>query len=518
MARHFPAGPAVLPSQEMAYQHIEDIVRSRSLTYEQKVMQLAQAAENLLTVLDIPPDVQQLRDADIICDLFEGAAPYRPRYVLPDYAKFLAEGSEFLGIAAPGTLEDAITALMILYHHVPSITGFPVYVGALDELLEPFHRDESETRRELRRFLTWMDGTITDSFCHANIGPRETTVGRIILELERTLQHSVPNLSLLVDDSTPTAFLDAAIGTALATAKPSFANRAMFADEFRSPFGIASCYNGLPIGGGAFTLSRLKLGVLAERAISIEHFTDHLLPHAANAMLRYMDERVRFLTDESGFFASSFLVREGLIAQERFTAMFGLVGLAEAVNNLMKLSGSEARFGHSTEADDLGERIVRQLAAEVERHQNPLLAATDGRYLLHAQVGLASDSGSSPGCRIPIGEEPALIDHILQASRFHRYFPSGIGDIFPFDETVDGNPQAVRDILSGAFTSGMRYVSIYGHESDVVRITGYLVKRSEIAKLERGEAVMKDTVALGMGAQQNQHLLDRKVRSASSQA
>ncbi len=499
----------------MEHEHIRDIVCSRSLTYEQKVMQLAQAAENLLTVLDIPADVQELRDADVICDLYEGAAPYRPRYLLPDYAMFLQKGSDFLGITPPTDLPDAITALMILYRHVPSITGFPVYVGALDQLLQPFHQDPAQTRQELRRFLTWMDGTITDSFCHANIGPRETAVGNIILELERELQHSVPNLTLLVDDETPQSFLDAAIGTALATAKPSFANRAMFAQEFRSPFGIASCYNGLPIGGGAFTLSRLKLGVLVGRAQSVEHFRSELLPAAADAMLRYMDERIRFLTEESGFFESSFLVREGLVSADAFTAMFGLVGLAEAVNGLMALSGSQARFGHDAEADDLGERIVSDIAELVGGHRNPRLGASDGRYLLHAQVGLASDTGSSPGCRIPIDEEPGMMEHILQASRFHGYFPSGIGDIFPFDETVDTNPAAVRDILTGAFSSGMRYISIYGHESDVVRITGYLVKRSEIAKLERGEAVMKDTVALGMGADQNQHVLSRKVRGES---
>ncbi len=28
--------------------------------------------------------------------MFEGHAPYKPRYVLPDYARFLANGSEWL--------------------------------------------------------------------------------------------------------------------------------------------------------------------------------------------------------------------------------------------------------------------------------------------------------------------------------------------------------------------------------------------------------------------------------------
>lgn len=33
--------------------------------------------------------------------------------------------------------------------------------------------------------------------------------------------------------------------------------------------------------------------------------------------------------------------------------MFGMVGLAEAVNHLMELSGTTDKFGHSKKADDL---------------------------------------------------------------------------------------------------------------------------------------------------------------------
>lgn len=39
-------------------------------------------------------------------------------------------------------------------------------------------------------------------------------------------------------------------------------------------------------------------------------------------------------------------------------------------------------------------------------HVNPYCEATDGHFLLHAQVGSTSDMGISPGTRIPIGEEP----------------------------------------------------------------------------------------------------------------
>ena len=93
-----------------------------------------------------------------------------------------------------------------------------------------------------------------------------------------------------------------------------------------------------------------------------------------------------------------------------------------------------------------------------------------------------------------------------------KYFPSGIGDIFVFDETHKKNPQGVLDIIKGAFMEDLRYFSLYGSDCDVVRVTGYLVKKSEIEKLERGEAVLRDTEVLGKGARDNAKALERKLR------
>ncbi len=489
-----------------------EIIKDQTLTYEQKVLSLARDAEDSLDVLEISDAVRQLREADIICDLFEGHAPYRPRYIVPDYEKFLKEGSQFLNLDPPEDLEDAINNLLILYKHVPSISSFPVYIGNIDTLLNPFIQDEDQAYKAIKRFLKHIDRTITDSFCHANIGPEDTLAGRLILKAERELQDSIPNLTLKFSDETPEAFAIEAVKTALVTAKPSFASDAMFRSDFNGDYAIVSCYNGLNIGGGSYTLSRLKLDKIALQASSKEDFLETYLKEAADAMLEYMDERVRFIIEESGFFESSFLVREGLISKDGFTAMFGLVGLAEAVNTLLEKEDVSDRFGHSQIADDLGEEIIRHLNGYVDAHYNAHLLASNGRYLLHAQVGIDTDSGTSPGCRIPIGEEPQIHEHVVQAGRYHKYFPSGIGDIFSFDETTKNNPEYVLDIIKGAFKSGMRYFSAYGSDADVIRITGYLVKRSEMEKLDRGEQVLRDTVALGLGSVKNQHILERKVR------
>ena len=78
--------------------------------------------------------------------------------------------------------------------------------------------------------------------------------------------------------------------------------------------------------------------------------------------------------------------------------------------------------------------------------------------------------------------------------------------------TEDQFEKLMLDIIKGGFDVGLRYLSAYGENADVVRITGYLVKRSEIEKLRNNEQVLRDTVVLGMGADDNQKVLSRKLR------
>ena len=489
-----------------------NIIKDTTLTYEQKVLSLARDAENSLNVLNIPEETQKLRDEAIICDLAEGNAPYRPRYIVPDYEKFMKNGSEFLGLKPPKDIWEATNSLLILYRHVPSITSFPVYIGSIDKLLNPFIKNEEEGFRAIKLFLTHIDRTITDSFCHGNIGPEDTIAGRLLLRAERELQNSIPNITLKYSKETPDDFAIDCINTALVTAKPSFANHEMFVDDLGEGYGIASCYNGLPIGGGSYTLVRLNLAKLANKAESEEDFLGNILPDAVSNMAGYMDERIKFLVEESGFFHTSFLVKEGLISDDKFTGMFGMFGLAECANRLLDASEEKDRFGHGEYANELGYKIISKLYETVNNHNNPHCKITEGKYLLHAQVGIETDNGISPGCRIPIGEEPEIYNHLLQASKFHKFFPSGIGDIFNFDETTKKNPEYILDIIKGGFKEGMRYISVYASDCDVIRITGYLVKRSEMEKLDRGEQVLRDTVLLGLGAAKNAKILERKVR------
>ncbi len=489
-----------------------NIIKNKTLTYEQRVMALAQSAENNINVLNISAEVNKLMEEGAICGLNEGNAPYRPRYIVPDYERFMKNGSEFLGLKPPKDIWEATNNLLILYKHVPSITSFPVYIGNIDTLLEPYIEDEKEAFKAIKLFLLHIDRTITDSFCHGNIGPDDTKAARLILKASKELETAIPNITLKYSENTPDDFAIEGISTALATAKPSFANHEMFSEDFNGNYAIASCYNGLPIGGGSYTLVRLNLAGLAKKAKDEEDFVDNVLPKAVEEMAVYMDERIRFIVEESCFFETHFLVKEGLIYRDRFTAMFGMFGLAECVNHFISSEKQSDRFGHSQRANDLGVRIIERLDEEVKKHNNLYCEITDSKFLLHAQVGIDSDNGTSPGCRIPIGEEPELHEHIIQTALYHKYFSSGIGDIFPFEETAKKNPEAILDIIKGAFREGMRYFSLYSSDSDVIRITGYLVKKSDIEKLAKGEQVLQDTVVLGLGAANNSRILERKVR------
>lgn len=499
-------------------EHILSIIKNNVLTYEQKLRQLAGAAENTLKVLNITEDIQEYRDKGIICDLFEGAAPYRARYITPDYEKFMKQGSKFLELKPAKDIWEATANLLILYNHVPSITSYPVYLGNIDYLLEPYVTDEEEAYKAIKLFLLQIDRIITDSFCHANLGPKKTKAGELIMRATVELDTMTPNLTLKYDeDLTEDDYAIQAIETSLKVAKPSFSNYKMFQKDFyNKDYAIASCYNGLSIGGGAYTLVRLNLARLANEAKANgknkEQFLNEVLPDAVNRMARYMDERVKFLVEESGFFESSFLAKEELIYRDRFSGMFGMVGLAECVNTLLGAEKAEDKFGKNKIADDFGVEIIEKLQQLVHGYPTKYCEITDGHYVLHAQVGIDTDYGISPGCRIPIGDEPILPEHIKQTARFHPYFKSGIGDIFPFDEMSAKNPSSILDIIKGAFHEGMRYFSVYSTEADVIRITGYLVKKSEMEKLHNNEQVIQQTVVFGLGARENSKILERKVR------
>ncbi|MBV1708269.1 MAG: YjjI family glycine radical enzyme, partial [Erysipelothrix sp.] len=165
-----------------------EIVTDTTLTYHQQFINLAKLGENTDTTLPYNPVFLKAKEAGMICDLFEGALPFRPRYILPDYSVLMRNGSKFLQLDPPKDIWEATSALMIMYRHVPSVSSFPVFLGNLDELLDPFIVDEQEATKAIGLFLLHIDRVLCDSFVHADIGPKDTKAGRIILKETLRLQ------------------------------------------------------------------------------------------------------------------------------------------------------------------------------------------------------------------------------------------------------------------------------------------------------------------------------------------
>lgn len=490
-------------------------ITNRHLNYHQKLNALCGCAENTLPLLDAGETFRYYYERGGIDDLNEGHAPYRGRYIMVDFEKFVRQGSKFLKIDPPKTLDQLIWSLEILYTYIPSITTKPVYLGNIDKLIDPFltGMTDEEIIPKLEMFLGYINRVIANAYSHANLGPEATRAGWLLLDCEERLQLDVPNLSLKYDpDITPDDFAERALLCSIKCGNPAICNHRAHKDTYSFDYGVSSCYNILPLRGGAYTLNRLVLPRLAEMAKDVDDFLTRILPEACQGLADFMNARITFLVEESGFFESDFLVQEGLIERERFVGMYGVAGLCDCVNTL--LAGSGHRYGHSAEADDLADRIMTIISDFVARYPAKYSEISGGHFLLHAQAGLAQDVGVTSGVRIVVGDEPEnLLDHLRHSARFHRFFPTGCSDIFPFDSTVEKNPAALLDIVKGAFSIGDKYCAFYGADGDMVRITGYLVKKSELLKFESGEVALQDNVINGSSNYRLNRLAERKVRS-----
>lgn len=491
--------------------NIMDILKDGNLDYRQRRLKMAQTLENQLPYVKISEEAQELLEKGVICDLFEGHAPYRPRYILPDYKRFLLEGSEYLNLKAPCDMYEAINALLIIYTYVPSITSYPVFLGNIDELLEPYVStvSEEELTKLLRMFLINIDRTLPDAFVHMDIGPKDTLIGRKVLEIEKELKKAVPNISLKIDNKTSLDYKLKAVETALEIGKPYFVNHEELVSVKGENYAIASCYNSLLIGGGSYTLVRLNLKALAQRASSYDNFREEVLVKGMECLCNIIDARAKFIVEDCKFFNNSFLAKEGLISMDRFTSMAGIFGLYESVEIL---SGG-LKLGTNEKAEEMAREILQLISDYLYNHKGAYCYGNDGRIGFHAQSGIDSDKDVTAGVRIKIGEEPSIYEQIKLESKLQKYFDTGVSDIYLFDKTASKNPEGVLDIIEGALKNGMRIMAINSKDSELIRITGYLVKRSDIDKFNKGEPLREGTVALGAGSVNNNGILNRKVNS-----
>jgi YjjI family glycine radical enzyme len=497
------------------------LVHDPTLGYDQRLRRLAALATEALPYPALSADCREALDKRVICDLFEGNAPYTARYILPDYAKALRQGLRYLELEPPTDLDDALAFLQIMYAHVPSVTTYPVYLGDLDTVLAPFVTDDvtdDELDRKLRRFWIAIDRVLPDAFVHLNLGPDDNRIVRSVLRVERSLRQAVPNITLKVDPvRTPDDLIGDAVRTVFETGKPHFVNHPMMVGDHGEGYAAVSCYNSLKIGGGAHTLVRLNLKEVALRhAGGVDEFLADTLPHHVELTAELAEARIRSLVEEQRFFDTHWLAQEGLIDIDRFSAMFGVFGLAECVNLLMAYEGldrgGDRRYGHDFCADAMAVRVVERLAELVAARPMPYCEGGGGRCHLHSQGGIDLDDAVTAGTRIPVGDEPSMLDHIATCAPHHRLFAAGISDIFHVDETAVRNPQAMVDIIRGAFVSGMRDFTFNLDSNEFVRITGYLVRKSDLAAATAHVPVRHTSDQLAAGSEEAYHLTERAVK------
>jgi YjjI family glycine radical enzyme len=493
---------------------LRGIAEDPTLSFRQKEHALAIEAENSLPYVLLDSDTRAALDARIICDMYEGHAPYKPRYVLPDYSVVLEKGSAHLELPRPETLDEAINTLMIAYHHVPSVTGMPVFIGHLDRLLLPFcdGLSDEDLYRKIKLFWRYIDRVLPDAFLHADIGPTDNRLARTILRVDAELKQVAPNLTFLYDpEVSGEAILRLLTDNIIASSKPHIANHPIHDAVFDAPgYAIVSCYNALPLRGGASSLARVNLKKVAEASRDEADFLETQLPYYVRLTARLMRARIGHLYEKSGFFTGNFLVEEGWIDPARFTAMFGIFAMAEAVDHLQDLAGRSGRYGLDPSANALGHRISARLAELVAAE--PMDHTWRGRAMLHAQAGLSSDGETTPGVRIPYGSEPDPVSHVQALLPHHQYYLSGVSEILTLDETVRANPEAVFQLARAALSLGFREFTANVAGNDLVRVTGFMIRLSDVRLYNEAKGSRVNTTALGAEAAGTAHILDRRPR------
>ncbi|MDF5336545.1 DUF3029 family protein, partial [Vibrio parahaemolyticus] len=144
----------------------------------------------------------------------------------------------------------------------------------------------------------------------------------------------------------------------------------------------------------------------------------------------------------------------------------------------------------------------------------PVKYGLDGKALLHAQGGISLDHDVTPGVRLPYGAEPDPVTYVQATAKHHQYYRAGISDILTIDETVKSNPEAMFNLCKGALNAGYREFTANVTSNDLIRVTGYMIKLSDVAKYDK-EGSRTNTTFLGAEAAKNTKILERSPRVVS---
>ena len=296
--------------------------------------------------------------------------------------------------------------------------------------------------------------------------------------------------------------------TVFETGKPHFVNHPMMVADHGERYAAVSCYNSLKIGGGAHTLVRLNLKEVALRheRLGSTSFLATTLPRYVELTAELMEARIRSLVEEQRFFDTHWLRTEGLIDIDRFSAMFGIFGLAECVNLLMAYEGrdrdGEARYGHDADADALagyGRRAGRRAG------RRPPDAVLRGRRrraaTCTARAASTSTSASPPAPASRSATSPACSSTSPRARRTTTCSPPASAT----SSTSTRPPSATRrrwSTSSAARSSAACATSrSTSTRNEFIRITGYLVRKSDLVDIAECGVVRHSSDQLAAGCE-----------------
>jgi hypothetical protein len=148
------------------------VIDDPTLSYRQRVQRLAGLAENALERRPSAPPAAR-RSTSASCATCSRATPLPPALPAARLRRALRQGSAYLELPPPADLHEALWFLASMYAQVPSITGYPVYLGDLDTVLAPYVEGWSVDAivAVLRPFWRALDRMLPDAFVHTNLGP-----------------------------------------------------------------------------------------------------------------------------------------------------------------------------------------------------------------------------------------------------------------------------------------------------------------------------------------------------------
>ena len=87
-----------------------------------------------------------------------------------------------------------------------------------------------------------------------------------------------------------------------------------------------------------------------------------------------------------------------------------------------------------------------------------------------------------------------------------------MSEILTLDETVRANPEAVFQLAKGALAMGFREFTANVAGNDLVRVTGYMIRLSDVQAYNEGKTARTNTTSLGAEAAAQTPILHRRPR------